>query len=499
MAGTKSLAKDSVVYGGSTILVKMVSWLLTTLFTYTLTREDFGMMTNLYAYVALIIVILTFGMETGFFRFANQNDRYAPTTVYATTILLVSGFVAFFLLIFLGFLPQIRPYLWSSVIPDTYIRLVLIVLSMDAFSAIPFAYLRYKKKAKKFGALKILNVVLYTLLCIFFLIVCPWINKRDPALIAWFWRDDFRLGYVFVSNLLATGIETAFLIPELTGFKYRFDGALAKKMLQYCFPLVIMGLAGMSNQVVDKIVFPAVYPDSSTMLSELGIYSACFKIGMIMMMFTQAFRYAYEPFVFEKSKEKNAKQSYADIMKYFIIFGLLVFLGVMFYLDIIKYFISPNYFGALRIIPIVLMGELFFAVSFNLSIWYKLMDKTYWGTILSFIAFGAIIGINIFFIPVYSYWACAWAAFVGNALMMILSYFIGQKYYRVRYDMKTIGLYVALAGGLYLFSSLIPVRSTAEHIGLNTILIGVYLAVLFKKDLTFKEISLKFKKNDTKK
>jgi O-antigen/teichoic acid export membrane protein len=495
MAGTKSLAKDSVVYGGSTILVKMVSWLLTTLFTYTLTREDFGMMTNLYAYVALIIVILTFGMETGFFRFANQHDRHAPTTVYSTTILLVGGIVAFFLFVFLGFLPQIRPYLWSSMIPDTYIRLVIIILSLDAFSAIPFAYLRYKKKSKKFGALKILNVVLYTLFCIFFLVVCPWINKHYPALIAWFWRDDFRLGYVFVSNLLATGIETAFLISELTGFKYRFDGALAKKMFRYCFPLVIMGLAGMSNQVVDKIVFPAVYPDSSTMLSELGVYSACFKIALIMMMFTQAFRYAYEPFVFEKSEEKDAKQSYADVTKYFIIFGLLVFLGVMFYLDIIKYFISPDYFGALQIVPIVLIGELFFAVSFNLSIWYKLMDKTYWGTILSFIAFAVIIAINLLFIPAYSYWACAWAAFTGNALMMILSYFIGQKYYPVRYDLKTIGLYTLLAGVLYLLSYyLIPVRHTAEHIGLNTILIGIYLFVLLKRDLSFKQISLKYKK-----
>ena len=488
MAGTKSLVKDSAIYGSSTVLGKMISWLLTSLFTYTLAESDFGMMTNLYAYVALIIVVLTFGMETGFFRFVNQTGKYATATVYSTTLILVGSLVALFLLVFQLFLPVLRPYMWSAVIPDNYIRLVLIILSLDAVSAIPFAYLRYKKKSRKFGFLKLLNVLLYTLLCVFFLVVCPWIHKHQPHWIAWFWREDFRLGYVFVANLIATGIETACLIPELTGFKYRFDGKLARKMFRYCFPLMLMGLAGMSNQVVDKIVFPAVYPDQATMLDELGIYSACFKIAMIMMMFTQAFRYAYEPFVFEKSKEQNARQSYADVLKYFIILGLLVFLAVIFYLDIIKYMISPNYFGALNIVPVVLMGELFFAVYFNLSFWYKLVDKTYWGTLLSSIAFGVIIAINLLFIPRYGYLACAWAAFAGNALIMVLSYFIGQKYYPVRYDMKTIGIYSGLALALYAVSRLVPIPITGLRLAFNTILIGIYVWVVLKRDLPLKGI-----------
>ena len=488
MAGTKSLAKDSVIYGGSTILVKMISWLLTTLFTYTLAQSDFGMMTNLYAYVALIIVILTFGMETGFFRFVNQTDKYQPISVYSTSLIFVGGIVALFLIVFLCFLPSIRPYVWSDEIPDIYIRLVIVILSMDAFSAIPFAYLRHKKKAKKFGALKILNVILYTLFCLFFLVLCPWINKHNPNLISWFYIDDFRLGYVFISNLLATGIQTAFLLPDLTGFKYTFDKKLAQKMFQYCFPLVIMGIAGMSNQVVDKIVFPAIYPDSSTSFSELGIYSACFKIALIMMMFTQAFRYAYEPFIFEKSKDKDAKQSYADVMKYFVILGLLVFLGVTFYLDFIKYFISPKYFAGLGIVPIVLLGELFFAVYFNLSLWYKLTDKTHWGAIFSTIACLVIVALNIIFIPKYSYWACAWAAFIGNALIMTLSYFIGQKKYSIPYDLKTIGFYTFLALALYALSYFVPIQNQGLHIGFNTLLISIYLIVLVKKDLPLKEI-----------
>jgi O-antigen/teichoic acid export membrane protein len=251
---------------------------------------------------------------------------------------------------------------------------------------------------------------------------------------------------------------------------------------------MLMGLAGMSNQVVDKIVFPAVYPDHAQWSSELGIYSACFKIALIMMMFTQAFRYAYEPFVFEKSKDTDAKQSYADVMKYFIIFGLLVFLGVVFYLDIIKYFISPDYFSGLGIVPIVLIGELFFAVYFNLSIWYKLVDKTYWGTVFSLIGFIVIIAINIFFIPFHSYWACAWAAFIGNGLIMLLSYLVGQKMYPIKYDLKAIFLYVGLATLLYVTAIFVPIENLYIRLSFRTLLIGIYIIFLIKRDLPLKEI-----------
>jgi len=488
MAEARSLIKDSTIYGGSTILVRMVNWLLTTLFTYTLAESEFGMMTNLYGYVAVFIVILTFGMETGFFRFVSQTEKYKSFTVYSTTLISVATIVGLFLILFLGFFNQVRPFIWSREIPNTYIRLVIIILSFDTISAIPFAYLRYKKRPIRFGFLKILNVVLYTLFCVFFLIVCPWINKHHPNLIAWFWRDNFNLGYVFLSNLLATSIQTACLLPFVTGFKYIFDRKLAKKMLRYCFPLMIMGLAGMSNQVVDKLVFPVVYPNPDKTFIELGIYSACFKIALIMMMFTQAFRYAYEPFVFEKSKDKNATQSYADVMKYFVVLGFFVFLGTTFYLDIIKYFISPKYFAALPVVPIVLIGELFFAVYFNLSIWYKLTDRTYWGTIFSTLGFILIIVLNIVFIPKYSYMACAWASFAGNGLIMVLSYIIGQKYYPVRYDLKSIFLYSVVAMLLYGIAVFVPIENLWLRLGFRTVLIGIYLTLLFTRDLSLKEV-----------
>ncbi|MDL2241577.1 polysaccharide biosynthesis C-terminal domain-containing protein [Bacteroidales bacterium OttesenSCG-928-L03] len=274
----------------------------------------------------------------------------------------------------------------------------------------------------------------------------------------------------------------------MTGFKYTFDWALARKMYKYSFPLVIMGIAGMSNQVVDKIVFPAVYPDPDSMFSELGIYSACFKIALIMMIFTQAFRYAYEPFIFEKDKDKDSRETYARVMKYFILLGWLVFLGVMFYLDVIKYFIHPSYFEGLGIIPIVLIGELFFAIYFNLSLWYKLTDKTYWGAIFSIIGCVVIIALNIFLIPRFSYWACAWASFAGNGLIMLLSYFIGQTHYPIRYDLKTIGLYTGLALLLYAISYYVPISHTGLHLAFNTLLIAVYLLVLVRRDLPLKDL-----------
>ncbi len=487
MGEIKSLAKDTAIYGGSTILVKMISWLLTTLFTYTLAPDEFGMMTNLYAYVALFMVVLTFGMETGFFRFANQKDNYNPLTVYSTALTAV-GVVVLFVLTFLQlFLPQVRPFLWDDEIPSIYIRLVLIFMSIDAFCAIPYSYLRFQQRPIKFASLRIIYIVVYTVACLFFLLLCPWLDKHHPELISWFYNPDFKLGYVLVSNLIATFTEACCLYAELFGFKYKFDHALLKSMLKYSFPLLILGIAGMSNQVVDKLIFPAVYPGDAKFY-EFGIYSGCFKIAMIIMIYTQAFRYAFEPFIFSRNGKDNNKKSYADASKYFIILGLLVFLAVILYLDVIKYFIAPKYWPGLFVIPVIMMGELFFGVYYNLSLWYKLTDKTYWGAIFSVIGCVIIIAINVLLIPRYSYTACAWASFTGYLVIMLFSYFMGQKAYPIPYDLKSIGLYSGLAITLYIISSVVHIENTFLRFGFNTVLLAIYIAVVLKKDLPLSEI-----------
>jgi len=463
---------------------------MTPLFTYYTAPSEFGMITNLYAYAALFAVVLTFGLETGFFRFVNEAPKEKQGSVYFTSLLIISSIVLFFLFVFLVFLNKIHPLIWDSRIPDSYLRMLIIILSMDAFIAVPFAFLRHEKKPFRFGFFKLLQVVLYVLLCVFFLVVCPRINQTNPEWISWFWKEDYKVGYILVSNLIATGIQTLCLLSGLTGFNLSFDWQLAKKMLHYCFPLMLMGLAGMSNQVVDKIIFPAVYPDPENALSELGIYGACFKIGVIMVMFTQALRYAYDPFIFEKSKEKDAKESYALVMKYFVIAGLLVFLGVMFYIDIIKYIVvtRSEYFAGLPVVPIVLMGELFFAVYYNLSLWYKLTDKTYWGTIFSSLGFILIIILNLVFIPAYGYMACAWASFAGNGLIMLLSYAVGQKYYPIKYDLKSLFFYLSVAMLLYCIAIFVPIENLWLRLGFRTVLIGIYITLLINRDLPLKEI-----------
>jgi O-antigen/teichoic acid export membrane protein len=332
--------------------------------------------------------------------------------------------------------------------------------------------------------LKLLSVVLNIVFCLFFLVCCPYIYKHYPELISWFYKPGSEVGYILIANLLAVVVQTGFLLPEYTGFKYRLDTKLLNKMLRYSFPLLLLGIAGMLNQTIDKIIFPKIYPDSVNGFDELGIYSACVKVAVVMLMFTQAFRFAFEPFIFSRSDEVDNRRSYADATKYFILLGLFVFLGVSFYLDILKYFIpNENYWEGLKVVPVVMMGELFFGVYFNLSLWYKLTDQTHWGAIFSILGCIIIVLINVIFIPHYSYMACACATFIGNLVIMLISYFMGQKKYPIPYDLKTIGLYFGLALFLYLAAELFSVENQWMRWLYHAFLLCIYLAVLIKRDL----------------
>lgn len=483
----QNLAKETAVYGVSSILGKFLNWLLVPLYTYVLEGSaDYGVVANLYAWTALLLVILTYGMETGFFRFANKYPERA-NKVYGNTLISVGATSLIFALLCVFSAQPIANLLGYSQNPE-YIAMLGVVVAMDAFGSIPFAYLRYQSRAIKFAVLKLLMILTNIAFNIFFLIICPILMEKMPGLIDWFYDPQYGVGYVFVANVIQTLIVTIALLPEIFKAEFKFDAALLKAILRYSLPLLILGIAGIMNQTLDKIIFPFLIDDPDLAKSELGIYSACFRISMVMMMFTQAFRYAYEPFIFARHQDKNSKEAYADAMKFFIIFSLLIFLGMVFYLDIFKYIIHRNYWEGLRVIPIVLFSYIFQGIFFNLSLWYKLTDKTIYGAWFSIAGAVITLILNLIFVPLFSYMASAWASFACYFVMMLLSYFYGQKYLPVHYDLKAIGIYTGMAIGLYVIGSLINTPFPVLNIILKTGLLMIFIVFIIKKDLPLDKI-----------
>lgn len=473
MAGLKSLAKDTAIYGVSSIVGRFLNYLLVPIYASAMSAASggYGVVTEVYAWVALMLVLLTYGMETGFFRFANKEDEN-PQTVYSTTLISVGATSLLFIILCLTFLREIAGLMGYSQHP-WYIGMMVIVVGMDAFQSILFAYLRYKKRPIKFAALKLLFIVTNIILNLIYYVVLKG-------------TDVF---YAFLFNLVCTSVVMFGFIPELR-VHLAFDKALLKRMLAYSFPILILGVAGILNQVADKIIFRHVYPDAAEASVQLGIYGAASKIAMIMAMFTQAFRFAYEPFVFGKSKEKDSRQMYAQAMKFFIIFTLLAFLAVMFYLDLLKYILGRDYWPGLKVVPIVMAAEIFMGVYFNLSFWYKLIDETRWGAYFSAVACTVVILMNVFLIPLYGYMACAWAGFTGYAIAMLLSYFVGQRKYPIRYDLKSIGLYILLAVALYVVGEQIPIQNVILRLAFRTVLLLIFIVYIVKKDLPLSQIPL---------
>lgn len=487
-SGMKSLAKDTAIYGLSSILGKFISWCLVPVYTAVLSTGQFGVMTNIYSFTALIAVILTFGMETGFFRFANKEEN-DPMKVYANSLCFVGGLSLLFVILCWGFLDPISTFLDYQNHTD-YIAIMAIVVAIDAFTSIPFAYLRYKKRPIRFATIRLAGIFTTIFFTIFFLLICPWIYKTNSNLINWFFNPEYKEGYVFVANVIGSLFTLILLLPELLGFKYNLDKELLKKMIKYCFPLLILGIAGILNQTVDKIIYPYLFADKTVAFQQLGIYSACSRLAIIMMMFTQAFRFAYEPFIFAKNKAKGDNDgAYTEAMKYFIIFSLFIFLGVMFYMDIIKHFIaSKDYYGGLDVVSIIMIGYILFGVYFNLSFWYKMVDKTYYGALFSILGCIITIGLNIIFVPKYGYIASAWATLVCNLVMMLLSYYFERKYRPLKYDYKTIALYVILAAVLFSISRLVKIDNEPLRLIFNTVLYIIFIVVLIKRDLPLKDI-----------
>ncbi|MBO6044763.1 MAG: lipopolysaccharide biosynthesis protein [Bacteroidales bacterium] len=472
----KSLARDTAIYGLVSIVGRFLNYLLTILYTYKIPAESggYGIVTNLYAYTALFFALLTFGMETTLFRFANKPD--ADEKMVTSNALRMVGIVSlvFLAAVFL-FLRPISEALGYEAHPE-YIGIFALITAQDAFQAVMFSRLRQKRSALRFVALKFAFIIPSILLNLFVFLVMV----KMPSLHDVFVRFDYGVGLIFFINLFCTTLVSILFIPEIKEITYGFDKKLAKQMLIYSWPLLLLSLVGVLNQVADKILLPRLMPGEDGMV-QLGIYGACVKIAMIMALLTQAFRYAYEPIVFADNRDRNSPATLADGTLYFIVFTLLAFLGVMVFMPVLQHLVGTGYRVGLGVIPIVMMAEIFMGVYFNLSFWYKLTDQNWWGAIISAIAVAVMVAINVIFVPKAGYWACAWGGFAGYGIAMLLSYFIGQRKYPIHYDLKGIGLAAVTAGGVYAAHAAI-VRAGAGpvlSIVLGTLLIAAYCGILF--------------------
>ena len=482
--GLKSLAKDTAIYGLSSILGRFLNYLLVPLYTHYMPKEsgDYGVSTNIYAYTALILVLLTFGMETTLFRFANErpSPQSLPRngegawadTVFSTGFALIASLTAVFLALVFGFITPIADSLGYAE-HHNYLLMMAAVVAMDALQALPFSYLRFQKRPIRFAMLKMLFIALNIGLNVLFFVV---LHKTSVF-------------YVFLLNLACTGVISLLFLPQLFKIQWHFDWILLRRMISYSWPILILGVAGILNQVADKIIFPLVYPDEADAQVQLGIYGSCVKIAMIMAMITQAFRYAYEPIVFAKAKDGDKNEYYAVAMKYFLVFTLLAFLFVMGYIDVLQLILGKGYREGMAVVPIVMVAEIMMGVYFNLSFWYKLIDKTIYGAWFSLAGCSVLFLVNYLFIPQYSYMACAWGGVAGYGTAMVLSYIVGQIKNPIPYPMKSIMVYVLLTALFYTVMQLVPREwPLLLRLAINTVLICAFVGHILYHDLPLKSL-----------
>lgn len=495
MSALKKLFGDTAIYGLSSILGRFLNWALFPLFVAVLEPGEYGIVTQLYAYVAVFMVILTYGMETSFFRFATENNDKRKS--FSTAFISLSVSTLIFLLV-IGFTRYpIARYLGDGTLPY-YVLIMALILGLDVISAIPFSYLRAENRAKLFATLKLVNIAVNISSNLFFLLLCPFLIEKYQ--IAWLDKIYFhnnKEAYIFISNLLASVVTLLMLVPYIRRNVHAFDKRLLNKMLEYGLPIMFVGLMGMLGLQSDKMLLPKLINDGSDPKASLGIYSAASKIAMILTMFTQAFKYAFEPFFFARGKDADRK-IYVDTLNFFVIAGLLAFLGVLLYQDQIKLIIPEQYWSGLSIVPFILMGNLFLGVYYVLSVWYKLTDNTIFGAIISAAGAVSIIALNFILIPTIGMIGSAMAMMFGYGLMCILSYAIGQKHFPVDYKIQKAFIYLLVAILIYMLALFIrqQVQGTILLFAIHSLLLLIFLAfIAYTERNTINDLINKRKRN----
>ncbi len=478
MSIIRKLAGQTAVYGLSSILGRILGYLLVPLYTRVLAEGAYGSVVEMYSYVALLLVILTYGMETAFFRFAEKTGKRDTVFGTAMTSILLSSSV-FIVLIFL-FSGNIASAIRYPTHPD-YVIYIALILFFDSVNTIPFANLRAENKAKTFVAVKLTGIFVNIGLNLLLILFIPYLIKTNHGALGEFlgryYNASDKVSYIFISNVVSSGLMTLMFLPRLIKVKLKFDVEIWRKMIIYALPLLVFGLAGVVNEVLDRVLLKYLLPQGVAM-AQLGIYGACYKVSIIMTIFIQAYRYAAEPFFFSHAKEKNAKQTYAVLMNYFVMTTSVIFLATMLYIDIVILFVGKPFRQGVAVVPILLLANMFLGIYYNLSVWYKLTDKTRFGAYISLVGAGITIILNVWWIPRIGYMGSAWATLICYGSMMILSYILGRKYYKIPYDLTSTILTIVLALVFYRVSLFVEIDTLWIKLSVNTLLLFVYIALI---------------------
>ena len=449
MTSLRQLISQTAIYGLSSILGRFLNYLLVPLYTYIFSAAEYGVVSEFYAYAGFFAVMLVFGLETGYFRF-RQKPEYASEAVYASSL-------SFLTLANLGVVGAV--FYWQQTLADAlrypehpeYIVWFACILGLDAITALPFARLRAENKAWRFAGIRMAEIFITIALNLFLLVLCPKLLAQwhDSAIADWY-DPTIGVGYIFLSNLIASLCKLLLLLPQFRAVPVRLDLGVMGPMGRYSLPMVIIGFAGMINEMLDRAILKIMLPyDLTTNLKMLGIYGACYKLSILMSLFVQAFRYAGEPFFFSYAGRADAKRAYALVMQYFVIAGVFIFLLVMLYIDLFKYFIGEEFREGLPVVPILLLANLCLGIYVNLSVWYKLSDRTGLGAWVSLAGAGLTVVLNIYWIPRWGYLGSAWATLACYFFMVCLSWLLGRFYYPVAYPLGKISAYLMLGVGLY--------------------------------------------------
>ena len=476
MSQIKKLAEQTVIYGLSNMLGRFLNYLLIPLHTLVLGKFFFGKLTYIYSSTAILLVLLTYGLETGFFRFASKKDedynKVLGTSLYSI-IFTTSIFI---------FVSVLLRNLWQGyfeVNNSKIVILFILIIAFDVLNAIPFAKLRIDERPIKFMFIKLIGIFTNIFFNLFYLWFCRRLFEAGSAsFFAQIYSPEKVLEYVLIANMISSAITFIVLLPEIIKVKPVFDFSLLKRIMKYSFPILLIGLAGMLNDNIDKLLIPKLINDPNP-VEQLGIYGANFKLSVLMVLFIQMFRYAAEPFFFKNSENADAKKLYADVMNYFIIFGLIIFLGVMFYIDILKYFIAKEFWEGLKVVPILLIAKLIFGVLFSLSIWYKVTDKTKFGIIVASIGALITIVLNIILLPRIGYIGSAFASLLSYSVMLAVSYYLSTKHYLIKYNFKRISFYFILAFALFFLSKIVNIDNKVIYISINTFFLFGFIFIAY--------------------